>query len=58
MNITGKLEKKNFKADNGETRDYYVITYNLGNGETLDVSIKGDKAKLILLSAQIAQQGK
>lgn len=50
MNLTCKLIEKSFKDDSGVSRNYYVLAFNLIDGSTLEVSLKGDKAKLLLLS--------
>lgn len=55
MNLTMKLEKKNFTADNGNKLDYYVLAYNLADGSLLEIPVKGDKAKLLILSINMTQ---
>ena len=55
MNLTMKLVKKNFTADNGNKLDYYVLEYPLADGSVLDVPVKGDKAKILILSVNITQ---
>lgn len=58
MEIVGKLVKKNFTVESGEVRDYYVIEYSLVDGSKLEVSLKGDKAKLLLMSLAIEKNNK
>lgn len=58
MEIIGKLVKKNFTVETGEVRDYYVIEYSLVDGSKLEVSLKGDKAKLLLMSLAIEKNNK
>lgn len=58
MEIVGKLVKKNFTVESGEVRDYYVIEYSLVDGSKLEVPLKGDKAKLLLMSLAIEKNNK
>lgn len=53
MDLNCKLVKKTFKTDEGLSRDYFVLQFDLIDGSTLDVSLKGDKAKLLVLSANL-----
>lgn len=55
MNLTMKLEKRNFTTEDGQKRDYYVLSHPLADGSNLEISVKGDKARLLILSAQISQ---
>ena len=58
MEIVGKLVKKNFTVESGEVKDYYVIEYPLVDGSKLEVPLKGDKAKLLLMSLAIEKNNK
>lgn len=58
MDIVGKLIKKEFTTDNGEVREYYVISIPLYGNETIEISLKGDKAKLILMSETMKRSNK
>lgn len=58
MEITGKLCKKEFTTENGEVREYYVISIALYGNETIEISLKGDKAKLILMSEAMKRNNK
>lgn len=58
MEVTGKLIKKQFVNENGEPIEYYVVTFDLVNGDKLDVKLKNDKAKLLLLSQSIEKASK
>lgn len=54
MKLECKLEEKTFKdAKTGEIRYYNALVFDLGDGSTLDVTIKGDKAKLLKLSRNL-----
>ncbi len=50
-----KLEKKSFTTDDGQKRDYYVLAYPLADGSLLEIPVKGDKAKLLILSINLSQ---
>lgn len=56
MELNCKLVKKTFTADDGSARDYFVLQFKLIDGSTLDVSLKGDKAKLLVLSANLDKE--
>lgn len=56
MDIRGKLVGRKFTTPEGQERDYYVIEINLADGSTLELPIKGDKARLLIMSQAI--QGK
>ena len=60
MNIKFELQEKSFTTPEGKTLPYYVLSHTLVDGSVLEVSIKGDKAKLLLMSLKMAQsqQGK
>lgn len=53
MNVTFTIQEKKFKNDNGETLTYYVLSRNLFDGSVLEIPIKGDKCKLLLLSLSV-----
>lgn len=53
MEVTGELIKKEIKKDNGEIIKYYAIQIPLYNGEVIEVTVKGDKAKLLMLSLEL-----
>lgn len=55
MNLTMKLEKRNFTTEDGQKRDYYVLSHPIADGSNLEISVKADKARLLILSAQISQ---
>lgn len=53
MDLKCKLVKKTFTAENGEVRDYYVLQFIIDSDETLEITIKKDKAQLLLLSQKV-----
>lgn len=55
MDLKCKLVKKTFTAENGEVRDYYVLEFCIADNETLDITIKKDKAQLLLLSQKVVK---
>lgn len=58
MNATFNVEKKTFTNENGQTIEYYVLTRKLIDGSEISVAIKGDKAKLLLLSLAVEKAKK
>lgn len=58
MSLNCKLVKKSFVTNEGDSRDYYVIVFDLIDGSTLEVSLKGDKAKLLLMSSALGKNAK
>lgn len=53
MDLKCKLIEKSFKDADGNSHAYYVLSFNLTEDETLELPIKGDKAKLLKLSNSI-----
>ena len=50
MNLDCKLFEKTFNTPEGEPRKYYVLEFKLADGSPLEVTLKGDKAKLLIMS--------
>lgn len=55
IEVIGKLVKKNFTDSDGYKREYYVLSiplfsYDGTQEENIEITIKSDKAKLILMS--------
>ena len=50
MDFNCKLVKKTFTTKDNETREYYVLQFNILKDEVLEITIKSDKAKLLMLS--------
>lgn len=55
MEIVGKLLKKTFVTDKGEALDYYVVQFPLNDEESIEVKIKSDKAKLLIMAEQLKE---
>lgn len=53
MDVIGKLNKKTFIDSNGELHEYYVLQFELYGGEVLEITVKGDKAKLLIMSQEL-----
>ncbi len=50
MELKCELLEKQFKDENGNNHPYYVLSFKLADGSNLEISVKGDKAKLLRLS--------
>lgn len=50
MELECKLVEKSFKDAEGQNHAYYVLSFDLADGSNLEISVKGDKAKLLKLS--------
>ena len=50
MELNCKLEEKNFKDADGISHSYNVLVFKLADGSKLEITVKGDKAKLLRLS--------
>lgn len=58
IEVIGKLVKKNFTDSDGHKREYYVLSiplfsYDGTEEENIEITIKSDKAKLILMSESL-----
>lgn len=53
MDLKCKLVKKTFTVESGEVREYYVLEFSIADNETLEITIKKDKAQLLLLSQKV-----
>lgn len=58
MKIEMELEKKNFKKEDGQEIEYYVIRKKLVDQSYLEIPIKSDKAKLLLMSLTVEKYNK
>lgn len=58
MELKCKLIEKSFKDADGQSHAYYVLSFNLADNSTLEISVKGDKAKLLKLSNNINSNSK
>lgn len=57
MKVEFELKKIATEID-GKQIEYYVLERKLVNGELMRVTIKGDKAKLLLMSLAIEKEQK
>lgn len=53
MNVTFTIVEKTFKSSDGKDLKYYVLSRNLFDGSVLEIPVKGDKVKLLLLSLSV-----
>lgn len=53
MDLKCKLVKKTFTSENGEVREYFVLEFPIADNETMEITIKKDKAQLLLLSQKV-----
>lgn len=58
MKVDMELEKKSFKREDGQDIEYYVLKKKLIDNTFLEVPIKSDKAKLLLLSLTVEKYNK
>ena len=50
MNFDCKLVKKTFATEKGQVRAYYVLEFPIVDNEKMEITIKKDKAQLLMLS--------
>lgn len=50
MEMKCRLLKKDFTTEDGQKREYHVIQFDLADGSTLDIPVKGDKARLLVMT--------
>lgn len=56
MTLECKLVRKTFiDKDTNEPREYFVLVFELADGTSLDVTLKGDKAKLLQMSYSLSK---
>ena len=55
MELKCKLIEKTFKDADGQSHAYYVLAFHLADGSDLEISVKGDKAKLLKLSNNLQE---
>lgn len=53
MRVEFELKKKDFVNPDGRTIQYYVLSRTLVDGSILEIPIKGDKSKLLLMSVAV-----
>lgn len=57
MKVEFEITKKESEIE-GKKIQYYVLKRTLINGETIEVTLKGDKAKLLLMSLYVEETEK
>ena len=50
MKVEFELSEKKFTTEDGREIKYYVLTRTLVDKTTLEIPIKGDKSKLLIMS--------
>lgn len=50
MKVEFELSEKKFTTEDGREIKYYVLTRKLVDNTTLEIPVKGDKSKLLLMS--------
>ena len=53
MKVEMELEKKEFTREDGQKIQYYVLKKTLADKSILEIPVKSDKAKLMVLSLSI-----
>lgn len=57
MDFSCKLVKKTFSAkDTGEIKEYYALVFDLADGSKIEQTLKSDKAKLLIMSYNLAKK--
>lgn len=58
MKVEFELLEKKFATEDGREIKYYVLTRRLIDNTTIEIPIKGDKSKLLLMSLAIENKNK
>ena len=58
MKVEFDLVEKSFTSEVGKTINYYVLQRKLIDGNMLELPIKGDKSKLLLMSLTVENKSK
>lgn len=56
MELNCKLIEKSFIDADGKSHAYYVLSFNLADSSTMELPVKGDKAKLLRLSNNLKEK--
>lgn len=56
MKAEFELLEKSFTSDDGKPIRYYVLSRQLIDGSVIEISIKPDKAKLLLMSLKLEEE--
>ena len=58
MELNCKLVEKTFKDSDGKSHPYYTLSFKLIDDTVLEIPVKGDKAKLLILSNSVSPSKK
>ena len=58
MKVEFELLEKKFTTEDGREIKYYVLTRTLVDNTTLEIPIKGDKSKLLIMSLVVEKNRK
>lgn len=58
MKVEFTLKQKLFNNSEGKEVKYYVLTRQLVDGTEIEIPVKGDKSKLLLMSLAVEKQNK
>lgn len=53
MKVEFELQEKKFTTEDGREIKYYVLIRKLIDNTTLEIPVKGDKSKLLLMSLAV-----
>lgn len=53
MKIEFELQEKKFTNNDGKEVKYYILKRTLVDNTTLEIPVKGDKSKLLLMSLSV-----
>ena len=56
MKVEFEIKQKVFTSPEGKEVKYYVLVKRLVDGTELEIAVKGDKAKLLLMSLAVEKQ--
>lgn len=58
MKVGFELLEKKFTTEDGKELKYYVLRRQLVDGSQIEIPIKGDKSKLLLMSLAVENKNK
>ena len=53
MDVTFTIQEKSFKSKEGNVVKYYVLSEVLFDGSVLEIPVKSEKARLLMLSLSV-----
>ncbi len=56
MTFQFELIKKAFIASDGSKKDYFALVSKLADGSDLEVTLKGEKARLLIMSYNLSKK--